>query len=110
VGVGVVGGAAIELVALAQFASDEETDGYGAETGGDPADGFDEGRIFLLCVIVLLLREGKRAADGFVFGFVAEFGAEDHDLDDSSGALSLCAALIQYEMQLLCHRRFDAEL
>ena len=46
VGVDVVGGAAVELVALAEFASDEEAEGYGAKAGGDPADGLDEGGFF----------------------------------------------------------------
>jgi hypothetical protein len=43
VGVEVVGGAAIELVALAEFAAYEEAERYGTETGGDPTYGLDEG-------------------------------------------------------------------
>ena len=52
VGVGVVGGAVVELVALAEFAADEEAESYGAEAGGDPAYGLDEGGFFFVFVTV----------------------------------------------------------
>lgn len=43
VGVGVVGGAVVELVTLAEFATDEEAECDRAETGGDPAYGLEKG-------------------------------------------------------------------
>ena len=58
VGVEVVGGSAVELVALADLAADEEADGYGSEASGDPADGFDERGVFLIVVVVLRAWEG----------------------------------------------------
>ena len=39
VGVEIVGGAAVELVALAQLAADEQAQGDGSESGRNPADG-----------------------------------------------------------------------
>src|ERR1700733_436536 len=48
VGVEVVGGAAVELVALAEFAAYEEAESYGSESGGDPAEGLEHGGLFVL--------------------------------------------------------------
>jgi hypothetical protein len=81
VGVEVVGGAAVELVALAEFASDEQAESYGSETGGDPAYGFDEGSFFF--VVFRLLGERKDAGGGDVLGcgvIDAGFGAKLHDI------------------------------
>src|SRR5580704_1595558 len=89
VGVGVVRGPAVELVAVAEFASDEEAESYGSEAGGDPAYGFDQGRLFLFAVLSLT-GEGKDSGDVLVEGVcVAGCGAGRHILDDSSGALVL---------------------
>ena len=93
VGVEVVGGLAVELVALAKLASDEEAESDGAEAGGDPAYGLDQGALFrfalvfvaLVALIMLIAGEGQGASDVFCVS-VAGFGAKDHDLDDSSGA------------------------
>ena len=43
VSVGVVGSAVVELVALAEFATDEEAKCDRAQTGGDPAYGLEKG-------------------------------------------------------------------
>ena len=43
VGVEVVGGAALEFVAAAEFAAGDEAEAEGAGTGGDPAQGDEEG-------------------------------------------------------------------
>ena len=51
VGVEVVGGAAVELVALAEFAAYEEAEGYGSESGGDPAEGLEDGGLFVLVLV-----------------------------------------------------------
>ena len=82
VGVEIVGGAVVEAVALAEFASDEEAESYGAEASGDPTNGLDEGRFFFLFVVAGLLRKWEGAADSYVFGFVivAGFRTEHHDI------------------------------
>jgi len=88
VGVEVVGGAAIELVALAEFASDEQAESYRSEAGGDPAHGLDEGRLFFLRFGSRLLGEGKCAGGGDVLrpGVIgATWRTEHYHLDDSSG-------------------------
>ena len=87
VGVEVVGGAAVELVALADLATDEEADGYGSEAGRDPADGLDEGGLF---VLFLSLARGRGRAEGRWRGGPrcwcrGRFGAELHAMDDSAG-------------------------
>ena len=87
VGVGVVGRAAIELVALTDFAADEETQCDGAEACGDPADGLDEGRFF----VFLFFGKWKRfhgVVRDILFGPSfedAEIGEELHAMDDSAG-------------------------
>ena len=92
VGVEVVGGAAVELVTLAEFASDEQAESYCSEAGGDPAHGFDEGRFFFFFLVFRPLWEGKGAGDGDVLccGVIgARCGTKHHDLDDSSGVLEI---------------------
>ncbi len=81
--VGVVGGAVVELVALAELAADEEAQSYRAQTGGDPADGLDERRILF---VVREWRRGRHDGDfvGFVIGDAA-VGEEPHAMDDSAG-------------------------
>ena len=69
VGVEVVGSAAVELVALAELASDEEAESHGAEAGGDPADGLDEGGFFRLLVVFGLAGKGEDAGRGGVLGY-----------------------------------------
>lgn len=87
VGVGIVGRAAIELVALTDFATDKETQCDGAEACGDPADGLDEGRFF----VFLFFRKWKRfhgVVRDILFGPSfedAEIGEELHAMDDSAG-------------------------
>src|SRR5271163_3470019 len=109
VGVEVVGGAVVEAIALAEFASDEEAESYSAEAGGDPADGLDEGRFFFFLFIVPILpvaRKGKGAGDGGVVClsvWVAGCGAELHDLDDSPGASGIGGTVVIDEMLLSCH-------
>jgi hypothetical protein len=79
----VVWGAAVELVALAEFASDEEAESYGSEAGGDPAYGLDEGG-FLFGFILFVAREGKDAGGGDVLGCGvagAGCGAKLHDIE-----------------------------
>ncbi len=70
VGVGVVGGAVVEPVALAEFAADEEAESYGAEAGGDPAYGLEEGGLFFVFVTVPIsvVGKGDGAGDGRVLG------------------------------------------
>jgi hypothetical protein len=67
VGVEVVGGAAVELVTLAEFAAYEEAEGYSAEGCGDPADGLHDRRIF-----VFLVGSGVVCEVGSVLGVVTE--------------------------------------
>jgi hypothetical protein len=93
VGVGVVGGTAVELVALAQFASDEEAESYGAEAGGDPAYGLEESGFFF--TILVVAREWESAGGFRSNVFVALGGAKHHILDDSSGTLVLDEMVVQ---------------
>ena len=87
VGVEVVWGAAVELVALADLAADEETEGDCAQACGDPADGLDEGRLF----VFLTFRKWQRfygVGRDILFGpgfEDAEIGEELHAMDDSAG-------------------------
>jgi hypothetical protein len=86
VGVEVVGGAAVELIALAKLAADEETECDCAEACGYPSDGLDEGRFF----VFLFFREWKRfhiVSRDILFGSGfedAEIGEESHVMDDSA--------------------------
>ena len=43
VGVGVVGGAMVEFVALAQLTADEQAERDGTKSGGDPGHGLQQG-------------------------------------------------------------------
>jgi len=87
VGVEVVGGASVELIALADLAADEETECDCSETCGYPSYGFDEGRFF----VFLFFGEWKRfhiVSRDILFrpGFEdAEIGEELHSMDDSAG-------------------------
>jgi hypothetical protein len=82
VGVEVVGGAAIEFVALTHLAADEEAQSYGSEAGGDPADGLDESRFVIVVFELFRVGEGKAGGErNVVLGFAlfnARFGAEPH--------------------------------
>jgi hypothetical protein len=87
VGVDVVGGAAVELVALAHLATDEEAKSYRAETGGDPANGLDEGR-FVVVLKLFLSGERQGCGNRDNLGICvedAEIGTELHVKDDSAG-------------------------
>ena len=100
VGVGVVGGAVVKPIALAEFAADEEAKSHGAEPGGDPAYGLDEGGFFFafVTVPVSVVGKGDGAVDGRVLGgsaFVAGCGAKHHDLDDISGPLVLRETVVR---------------
>ena len=89
VGVEIVGGAAVELAALAQLASDEKAKCYCAQTRRDPADGLDEGRLFWL-----FGKRGRSGGHGF-FGFIVEdvgFAEGPHGFDDSAGCIVLVDA------------------
>jgi hypothetical protein len=96
VGVEVVGSAAVELVALTDFAADEEPESDGAESRGDPADGLDEGGL----LVFLFLRKGKcfhRVGRGILFGpgfEDAEIGEELHAMDDSAGRGPLADSIL----------------
>ena len=70
VGVGVVGGAVVEPISLAEFAANEEAQSHGAQAGGDPAHGLDEGGLFftLIAVSISVVGEGDGAVDGRVLG------------------------------------------
>jgi hypothetical protein len=87
VGVEVVGGAAVELVALAEFAADEEAESDRTEAGGDPAYGLDKGGLFFAFFVLFGAREGEDTGGVFGCVIVAGCGAEHHSLDDSSGLL-----------------------
>jgi hypothetical protein len=87
VGVEVVGGAAVELVALAEFAADEEAESYGTEAGRDPADGFDEGRVFFF-----VFGEGHGGDILWAGAENATVGEELHAMDDSAGWVCLACA------------------
>src|SRR5258705_7144859 len=90
VGVEIVGSATVELVALPEFASDKEAESYCSEAGRDPAYGFDEGAFFF-GFIAFPATEGENAGAGDILCLgvaVAGCGAEPHNLDNSSGALS----------------------
>jgi hypothetical protein len=81
VSVEVVRGAAVELVALAEFASDEQAESYRSEAGGDPAYGFDEGGFFF--AVLGLFRKRENAGGGDVLGcggVGAGCGAKLHDI------------------------------
>jgi hypothetical protein len=96
-GVEIVGRAAVELVALAEFASDEQAESYRAEAGGDPAHGFDEGRL-LLVLGFRLPGEGESAGDGDILrcGIVgASWRAKHYHLDDSSGVLQIAETVLR---------------
>src|ERR1700722_3151293 len=88
VGVDVVGGAAVELVALTHLAANEETERDRAETGRDPADGLDEGRFVVVVVKLFLRGKRQRRGDRDSLGGraeAAEIGAELHGMDDIAG-------------------------
>lgn len=82
VGVEVVGRAVAELIAESEFPAYEEAQSYGAEAGGDPADGLEEGRFLLFSWGIF--GEG----DGEILGVFAEAtvaGTKLHIEDDSAG-------------------------
>ena len=92
---------------------------YGAEAGGDPADGLDEGGFFFLYLVavVVVAGEGKNAGVVLFWGVcVAGCGAKPHDLDDSSGPLDIgetvvsprCSSLCHLKVLSTAHRLFDA--
>jgi hypothetical protein len=90
VGVEIVGGTAVELIALAEFASDEEAESHRTETGGDPAYGFNQCGFFFFRVSLFALGEGENRGGRHFLGWgvaVTGCGTEHHILDDSSGAL-----------------------
>ena len=92
VGVEVVGCAAVELVTLAEFASDEQAESYRSEAGRDPAYGLDKGCLFFLFLASSLSGEGKGAGDGDVLcpGVIgATWRTKHYHLDDSSGVLQI---------------------
>jgi hypothetical protein len=89
----IVGGAAVELIALAEFATNEKTESDGTETGGDPADSFDESGLLILFFVALFVSfeagEWERGSSGDLLGcgvFSPRFGTEDHALNDSAGS------------------------
>ena len=63
VGVEVVGGAAGELVALTDLAAYDEAERKGADAGGDPADGLEEGWL-RLGVVGIAEWAGSPGGDG----------------------------------------------
>jgi hypothetical protein len=93
----IVGGAAVELVALAEFAAYEKTKSNGTESGGDPANRFDESGLLILFFVKLFVasfimfeaREWERGSGGDFLGcsvFGPRLGTEDHVLNDSAGS------------------------
>ena len=79
VGVEVVGGLAVELVALAEFSSYDEAEGYGTQAGGDPSEGLDEGRVlgFIVC-----LGWGRLDGSGSLCKLLTEDAALGEELHD----------------------------
>jgi hypothetical protein len=89
VSVEVVGGAAVELVALAEFAADEEAERNGSETGGDPSYGLDESGFFVLFFPQLKMREGQRCSNRKIPGsgvIGPRLETKLHGMDDIPGS------------------------
>ena len=86
VGVEVVGGATVELVTLTHLAANEEAEGYGAQAGGDPAYGLDEGRFVVFHLVLVGKREWGGGRNNLGLGTeIARVGAELHGMDDTAG-------------------------
>jgi hypothetical protein len=99
VGVEVVRSAAIELVPLAEFASNEQAESYRAEAGRDPAYSLDEGR-FLFAVLIsipILAGEGNRRGDLLGCEVVRGCGVRRHIKDDSSGLRELDETVVLFD-------------
>jgi hypothetical protein len=81
-GVKVVGGAVVELIAKAKFAAYEEAQSHGAETGRDPPDGFKKRRFPLIREEVFSGRDGEVLE---IFAQATGARRELHNVDDSAG-------------------------
>src|SRR5271170_3454324 len=85
----VVGGAAVELVPLAELAVQEKTKSNGSKTSGDPANGLDQGGLLVLIFVAFEAGKWERGSGGDFLGsgvFGPRFGTEHHALNDSAGS------------------------
>src|SRR5271154_5208512 len=84
VGIEVVGGPAVELVTLAEFASDEKAESDRSEAGRDPAYGLNKGRLLFVVGVLPFAGERNSARDRSGGVVVAFCGAKPHAMNDSS--------------------------